>query len=205
MEQNLLLPTKRPNLLHGLPRPNLVIHRHHAHQQRILPHGTLQLFHIDQSGAFQHRQVRHIESLLFQKSTRVQNALMFRLSRNHVLLILSTALHPVKVSGALDAQIIALGRPRRENDFLRRRTDQRGYPTPRLLDDRLALPSVGMGAGVGIPVRSDHVGHHLVEDAGVHGCGGGGVEVGCHSLAEGSSDGVSAVVGIVFGYGCGGG
>jgi len=55
------------------------------------------------------------------------------------------------------------------------------------LDGFFGFPAIGVGAGMGIAVEGGEVGDHGVEDAGVGGSGGLGVEVdGTSSVFENS-------------------
>jgi hypothetical protein len=55
--------------------------------------------------------------------------------------------------------------------------DKRGDVTSGGLDGFFGFPSVGMGAGVWVAVEGREVGDHGVEDAGISGGGGLGIEV----------------------------
>ena len=57
--------------------------------------------------------------------------------------------------GALDAEIVRLGGARREYNLLGGGADEIRDLRPRGLDGGFGFPSVGMGAGMGIAVRSD--------------------------------------------------
>ena len=62
---------------------------------------------------------------------------------------------PVKVGGALDAEIIRFGRAAREDDLLGRCPYEIRHLRSGSLDDGFGFPSVGVRSGVGIAVGSD--------------------------------------------------
>mmetsp|Transcript_11266 Transcript_11266/g.27055 ORF Transcript_11266/g.27055 Transcript_11266/m.27055 type:complete len:302 (-) Transcript_11266:160-1065(-) len=208
MEDDLPRSAQFSDLLQGLQRPDFVVDGHHANQYGIVANRSLQFIHIDASGRLLNRQVRHIVSLHFETPAAIEDALVLRLGRDDVL-----ASFLVEMSGALDAQVVAFRRTGREDDLLRihasfaallllllvvvvtrigfgRRVS--GYESRDLrsrdFHGRLGFPAEGVRFRVGVPVGTDHVGRHGVEDAGIDRGRRRHVQVGGPSLSKLTDD-----------------
>src|SRR5271154_5326796 len=83
----------------------------------------------------------------------------------------------VKVCYSLETHVIRLRGSRSEYYGTGVGADERGNVTSGGLDGFFGFPAVGMGAGVGVAVEGREVGDHAVEDAGISGGGGLGIEV----------------------------
>ena len=85
---------------------------------------------------------------------------MLRLGRNDVLF---GAL--VEPSHTLDGDVIGLGGPGREDDFLWIGLDEGGDLTPGCLDGLFGLPAVQMCSRVGVSVLLSQIREHGVQDS----------------------------------------
>ena len=82
------------------------------------------------------------------------------------------ALFLVHLGRALDGQVVALGRTRGKDDFLRGRAHQLRHPFAAEFGRFFADPSEGMVAAGRVAEFLDEVGQHLLEHPRVHGGGG---------------------------------
>jgi hypothetical protein len=83
----------------------------------------------------------------------------------------------VKVCYSLETHVVRFRGSRSEYYGTGVGADERGNVTSGSLDGFFGFPAVGMGAGVGVTVEGCEVGDHGVEDAGIGGGGGLGIEV----------------------------
>ena len=83
----------------------------------------------------------------------------------------------VKVRYSLETHVIRFGGSGSEYYGTRVGANERGNVTSGGFDGFFGFPAVGMGAGVGVAVEGREVGDHGVEDAGIGGGGGLGIEV----------------------------
>jgi hypothetical protein len=83
----------------------------------------------------------------------------------------------VKVRYSLETHVIRFRGSRSEYYRSGVGADERGNVTSGGLDGFFCFPAIGMGAGVRVAVEGSEVGDHGVEDAGISGGGGLGIEV----------------------------
>mmetsp|Transcript_22438 Transcript_22438/g.47403 ORF Transcript_22438/g.47403 Transcript_22438/m.47403 type:complete len:465 (-) Transcript_22438:1744-3138(-) len=187
VKDDLSAPAEFSDLPEGLEGPDLVVDGHDTDQYGVVADGLPQLVHVDAAGRLLDREVGNVVSFHLEAPAAVEDTLVLGLGRDDVL-----APFLVKVGGTLDAHVVAFGRTGGEDDFLRigaplaalllRRRgvvvvgggiprDQGGHLRPRGFHGRLGLPPKGVRLRVGVPVGTDHVGCHGVEDAGIdRGC-----------------------------------
>uniref|UniRef100_A0A0K2TBX3 Uncharacterized protein n=1 Tax=Lepeophtheirus salmonis TaxID=72036 RepID=A0A0K2TBX3_LEPSM len=105
-----------------------------------------------------------MEALRLQLPPRVEHTFVFRLRRDHVVL-----LGFVESRHSLHGNVVGLCGSRCENYFLGIRGDEGCHLCPSLLHRGLRLPPVGVSPGVRVPVEGRQVRQHGVQDTRVQG------------------------------------
>ena len=118
---------------------DLVVDQHHRDQDRVGTQCVAQAVQIQQA-VLLHVEVGHLEALAFELAAGVEHRLVLGLHRDDVL-----AARLVEMGGALERQVVGLGRARGPDDFPRVRADQRSDILAGLLDDRLSFPAPTRG------------------------------------------------------------
>jgi hypothetical protein len=86
VEEDALAPAERADLRERLQHADLVVDAHDRDERRLRGDRRLQLRHVDEAVG-PHRQVRHAEAVRLQYAARVQHALVLRLRRDDVVLL----------------------------------------------------------------------------------------------------------------------
>ncbi len=158
--------TELADLADGLQHANLVVGRHDGDQNRLVVHGPLQVFEIDQSIGL-HRQIGHAVAVLLQPLAGVQHRLVLGHLGDDVV-----AAFAVHLRNALDGQVVALGGAGGKDDLLGGCADQLGNLLARRLHGLLGLPSKGVVAAGRIAELGGEVGQHRLQNPRIQRAGG---------------------------------
>ena len=147
------------DLPHRLDHADFVVHHHDRSEDGIGADRRLELLDVDQT-ILLHLEISRLEPLALELAESVEHGLVLGLLRDEVL-----AFGLVEVGGALDREVVALGRARGPDDLLRVGVDQRRDMRARLFDRLLGLPAERVRAARRIAEMLGQIRDHLRRDA----------------------------------------
>ena len=171
VEQRTVLVRDRTNRLERLQRADLVIRGHHRHENRLRRHRPAEPIEIDEAIGL-HGEHRDLEAAGAETLARVENGFVLGRNRHDV-----TAAVPQRLRRPLERKIVRLGGAARENDFRRRRVDERGDLRAGGVDCLVRIPAPGVLAAGRVAEALAEERQHLGEDARVDGRGRVVIEV----------------------------
>ena len=135
-------------------------------QNRLVVHGALQVFEIDQPVGL-HRQIGHAIAVLLKPLAGVEHRLVLGHLGDDVVAALA-----IHLRDALDGQVVALGGAGGKDDLLGGCADQLGNLLARRLDGLLRLPSKGVVAAGRVAELGGEVRHHRFQHPRIERAGG---------------------------------
>src|SRR5208283_4219590 len=142
---------------------DLVVGKHHAHQNRPRPDRSGHVVRIDEAVAAD-LQIGDLVSLRLEAFAGVEHGLVLDRGRDDVIAFVF-----VEVGGALDRQVVALGGAARQDYlFAVYTSDDAGDPLASRLDRFFRLPPELVTLAGGVAELRRKVGEHLLDDALVH-------------------------------------
>lgn len=138
MEEHFVLAAELTDLFDGLNCADLVVHVDDRADESIWSDSLLEDVELDKAVSV-HRQVGHLEALIFEVAARVEHALMVDLGGDDVTLLIA-----IEAGKAFQAQIVRLCGSRGEYDLLAGGTDEGGDLLAGLLARLLGLPAKWM-------------------------------------------------------------
>src|SRR5258708_6874612 len=118
VEDDAAFATQLANLGERLQHPDLVVRGHDRHQDRLVVHGALQVFEIDQA-IFLHRHIGDAIAIFFQALAGVEHRLVLGDRGDDVVVLLA-----IPLGHALDGEVVALGGTRGEDNLFGGGADQ---------------------------------------------------------------------------------
>ena len=169
VEDDAALARDRADFGERLQHPDLVVGRHHRHQDGAVGQHRPEFIEIDEPFRV-NRQPGDAKAVALEPLEGVEHRLVLGRHRDQVIAALAQ-----RVGRALDRQVVRLGRAAREADFSGASADQLGDLNPRRIHGVLGIPPVLVLAACRIAEALREIRQHGLEHAGID--GGGGVIV----------------------------
>ena len=148
VEERALLLDDRADLLDRVDGADLVVGEHDRDQDRLVGHRRSHRRRVDASVLLD-RQVGDVEALFLEALAGVEHRLVLGLRRDDVV-----AAVLVELRGALDRQVVGLGRARGPDDLLAAGADERPDLLARVLDRLLRRPAEAVRRLAALPKTS---------------------------------------------------
>jgi len=144
VEDDAFFVTELPDFANGLEHPDFVVGGHNGDENRLVVHGALQVFKIDEPIGF-HGQIRHAIAILLKALAGVEHGFVLGDLRDDVVSALA-----IHFGNALDSEVVALGSTGCENDSFGGGADEFGDLLAGGFNSLLRLPSKGVITAGGV-------------------------------------------------------
>ena len=157
-------------LPYRLDRAYLVVGVHDGDKDSVVGYRRLHVSRVNHAIPV-HGKIGHPETALLQEMQRLQYGMVLNGAGDDVLALLFQG-----EGHAFDSQVVCLGPPAGEDDFLRPRVDESCDTLPCSLHGHLGILPEIVNAGR-VPIRFGEIGQHRLQHIGMDRCGGSVIKI----------------------------